>query len=92
MDFVLQTPKSYQNTESVTTDFNYINSNIKLPQIYINNSVDSAKTASQCKNVISHVLLQSDLPNLINLTNKLEQALKESKSHHIRKIQRVLQR
>lgn len=37
-----------------------------------------------------HILLQSDLTNLIHITNELEKALDESKSRHSRKIQKAL--
>ncbi|XP_050354014.1 COMM domain-containing protein 2-like [Nymphalis io] len=89
MDFVLSRPKNFGQTEE---DFRHTTLGQKnyLSPMKIISSVQDAKTASQCQHVIKHVLLQCDLPNLVHLTNRLEEAVKESKSQHIRKVQRAL--
>lgn len=90
MDFVLMKPKSFgQYTEHKETNDVDKNEHV-LPPIRINSSIQDAKAASHCQNIIEHVILQCDLPNLLHLTNKLDQALKESKSQHVRKVQRSL--
>lgn len=87
MDFEIISPKISNNTETV---HNYnITETRCLKSKVINNSISNATTACQCQNVINHILLQCDIPNLINLRNKLEQALIESKTQHVRKVQRA---
>lgn len=91
MDFILETPKT--STVYNETDVNdKLQLENKISSLQIDNGIEKAKTASQCQNIINHVLIQSDLPNLINMTNKLDQALKEAKSQHVRKVQRALQK
>ncbi|KAI5634783.1 COMM domain-containing protein [Phthorimaea operculella] len=86
-DFILMTPKNYGQSKE---EPNITDKSKCLSPIHINSNIQDAKAASHCQNVIDHVLVQLDIPNLINLTNKLEQALKESKSQHVRKVQRAL--
>ncbi|RVE44776.1 hypothetical protein evm_010575 [Chilo suppressalis] len=87
MDFVLMTSKNYTETKDASkSDLTHKTISPK----HINLLIEDAKAASQCQNIINHVLVQCDLPNLIHMTNKLEQALNESKSQHVRKVQRVL--
>ncbi|XP_066260603.1 COMM domain-containing protein 2 [Euwallacea similis] len=48
------------------------------------------KTKQEPEMHIEHKLLQTDLTNLLHITNELEKALDESRSRHSRKIQRML--
>lgn len=90
MNFVIMTPKNVGqfNVDRVNS-VDQIN-DISVSQICVNSTIQDAKAASHCQNIIRHVMLQCDLPNLLHLANKLEQALKESKSQHVRKVQRTL--
>ncbi|CAH4030804.1 COMM domain-containing protein 2-like [Pieris brassicae] len=83
MDYVLSVPKSYDHSNDKHT-------HRQSDDICISSSVEDAKAASHCQNVVKHVIMQCDLPTLVHLTNTLNEAVNESKSQHIRKIQRAL--
>lgn len=87
MNFILKYPKNYGQDNYSMQHERSDEGDILL----VNNSIMEAKTASECQNIIKHNIVQCDLPNLIHMTNKLAQALKESKSQHVRKVKRALQ-
>lgn len=93
MDFILRRPKYFgQNKEDEKQSFSEDTNESKCASsLVINVPIQNAKAGSQCQHTISHILLQCDLPNLLHLTNKLDLALKESKTQHVRKVQRALQ-
>lgn len=88
MDFVLSMPKPFGKNQD---DKKNNQPTYKHYQKTTNMSIPSAKTARQCQHCIQHILLQCNLSNLMHLTNKLDLALKESKTQHVRKVQRALQ-
>ncbi|XP_048005962.1 COMM domain-containing protein 2-like [Leguminivora glycinivorella] len=87
IDFVLSMPKPFGKTQADKKN------NEDTYNVYqtTNMPIQSAKTARQCQHTIQHILLQCNLSNLVHLANKLDIALKESKTQHVRKVQRALQ-
>lgn len=91
MDFILMTPKPVGRiNEDTNAKHGEINVNNYVLPVRIDSTIQDARAASYCQNIINHVLLQCDLPNLVHLTNKLDQALKESKDQRVRKVQRAI--
>lgn len=60
------------------------------PLITMNLSLETknnSKFANNCKDMKHNTVLQTDVVNLVKMTQVLEQALNESRSRHIRRIQ-----
>lgn len=90
MNFVIMTAKNFGQFAGDKVNFVGQKDDATVSQVCVNSTIQDAKAASHCQNIIRRVMLQCDLPNLLHLANKLEQALKESKSQHVRKVQRTL--